>query len=325
MELAELKKQNEDEAAELAEVEVIEPEVEPEVEPEIEPEIELDEKDKPIEEKPVESWMETDEKSGDVPVGTHIKMKQKLKGRVSEANEENERLRAENATLKASQQAPTELKRPMIDDFPTDEEYYASLGKYEDDMAVDRHNRINLQQRQTDTVNQAQAKRDEAVSKHYERAGKLIEDSSVTAENYKTADTIVREAVESVMPKMGDIVTDQAISILGEGSEKVMYNLGVNKANRLEFIDLLREDNQGLKAVAFLARLQERLIKPKKGTSTARSPATQVKGDGATTPKSKASKRKYDDLHAKGKGQDAYNLKKQAKKDGVDVSQWIKG
>ena len=205
----------------------------------------------------------------------------------------------------------------------TDEEYYTALNKYEDDMAVDRLNRFSLQQKQKDATTQAQAKRQIAVDEHYERAGKLIENSGVSQENYKKADTIVRDAVESVMPKRGDLITDHAISILGKGSEKVIYNLGVNKANRLEFIELLREEpNQGLKAIAFLARLQERLIKPKKGTSNARSPATQIKGDDATTSKGKASKKKYDAAHAKGNAQEAYNLKKLAKANGVDVSVW---
>jgi len=329
MELAELKKQNEEEAAILAvepEVEVVEPEVEPEIEPEPDPEPELDEDGKPIEKKAAEPWMDAEgQPYDDVPVKTHVLRVQKLKGRVSEKTEENERQKVEIAALKAQiQTTPTELKRPIAEDFATDEEYHAALDKYQDDRSDDRADRRDIRKGQTDAIAQATVKRDKAVVEHYERANKLIENSSVSQENYKKADTIVRDAIESVIPGSGMIVTDHAISILGEGSEKVIYNLGVNKANRLEFIELLREEpQQGLKAIAYLARLQERLIKPKKGTSTARSPATQVKGDGATvSAKGRAAKKKYDDAHAKGEAQVAYDIKKQAKIDKVDTSPW---
>ena len=124
MDLAELKKQNEEEeAAALAETKEPEVEVEPEAEPEPEPdpEPELDEDDNPIEKQAAEPWMDDGEGKKtlpDVPVDTHIKMKTKLKGRVSEVNEENEKLRAEIAALKTqTQPKPTELKRPIIEDF----------------------------------------------------------------------------------------------------------------------------------------------------------------------------------------------------------------
>jgi len=329
MELAELKKQNEEEAAILAaepaetEVEV----VEPEIEPEIDPEPELDADGKPIEKETVEPWMDADGKPyGDVTAKTHITMKDKLKGRVSKRDEEIEQLKAENAALKTPQTKPTELKRPVLEDFPTDPEYDDALEQYEDDRAEDRANRRDLKRRQGDLIAQAKAKIKKGVDEHADRAAKLVEKGGVSEDNYVKADTIVRDAVELAMPGKGDIISNHAITVLGEGSEKVWYNLGVNETNRLKFTSLLREDPLGLKAIAFLARLQEKLINPKKGTTNARTPATVVKGDAAPeSAKAKAVKKEYDAAHAKGDLQLGYNTKKAARLAGIDVSNWIKG
>jgi hypothetical protein len=76
---------------------------------------ELDEDGNPIAKKK-EAWQMTDEddeqaSSDKVPLGAHINMKKKLKGRLSDQGDEIERLKAENKELKAGI-APANKKAP---------------------------------------------------------------------------------------------------------------------------------------------------------------------------------------------------------------------
>jgi hypothetical protein len=150
----------------------------------------------------------------------------------------------------------------------------------------------------------------------------LLKESGISPEVYQKTDRTLREAVEAIRPNQGDLTVDYMISVLGEGSEKVMYHLGVNKAARGEFIALLAEDPGGLKASLYLGQKKAQLINTKKGISRAKAPPSDVQGDTSTSPNAVALKRKYDAAHKKNKGQAAYNIKKEAKKAGVDTSKW---
>jgi hypothetical protein len=167
------------------------------------------------------------------------------------------------------------------------------------------------------------AARDKAVDEHYERVDKLLTDSGISPEVYKAADQKVREAVESLMPKQGDLVVDQMIAHLGEGSDKVMYYLGRNKGALGEFERLLIKDPSGIRAAVFLGTQKERLSgTPKKMKSAASPPANEIKGDANTGTKGKAFKKRYDAAHEKNNMQAAYNAKKEAKAAGVDTKEW---
>lgn len=295
-------------------------------------EVKLDEDGNPVEaadeERVVEAWQETEENEDDelpdVPVGKHIAMKSKLKGRIKERDSELDALRKKIEALESSGATSTvDLPpRPKAEDFDTDELHEAALEEWED-----KRLEIKLAAKSAETQSAAASERvraatEKAVDEHYDRSAKLVESSGIKAEYFKEADNTVREAVEALLPKQGNAVTDHIISLLGEGSEKVMYFIGRNKAARLEFQSLLSEDRTGMKAMVFLGQQKERLTNPKKPTSKAPKPASDVNGDVAPSQKGSAMKKKYDAAHGAGKTQAAYNIKKQARAAKIDVSSW---
>ena len=280
--------------------------------------------------KKVEPWMsdESQQPLSDVPASTHIRMKQKLKGRLSDKDQEVERLRQENEALKAGTLATTPRpnvipKRPKENDFDTIIEFEEALGEYDQKMVDIRLATSTRKTQIAQAQSAAKAKLEEAVDGHYSRAAALIQENGIDTEVYKTADLIVREAIETLMPGKGDITTDQIISVLGEGSEKVMYYLGRNKNALNELKSLLIEDKTGLKATLFLGQQRERLLNIKKRTSKAPPPGSTVKGDGTVTSvKASSLLKKRKAAQKDGNLQLAYDIKKQAKAAGVDVSKW---
>ena len=277
----------------------------------------------------VEAWMaDGDQTPSDVPVSTHIRMKQKLKGRLSDKNEEVERLKQENETLKAglkTQEPSLESlpKRPRENDYETLQEYDDAMVKFEDSMLQIRLKAANQKTEIQKRQNAAKADLETAVDAHYGRAAKLIQDNSIDTEVYKKADLIVRETIETAMPGQGDSTADQIISVIGDGSEKVIYYLGRNKKALGKFKDLLLEDPSGLRASMFLGQQRERLLNTKRKTSKAPAPDTDITGDDTpTSAKASAFLKKRKAAIKKGDVQAAYDTKKAAKAAGVDVSNW---
>lgn len=290
---------------------------------------ELDENGKPIEKEEVEAWMaedDPDQKGEDImPVSAHIRKKRKLQAKITERDDENELLRAENEQLKANQasQVPVELpKRPRRDDFDDDNRYEEALDKFEADKTTVLYNKMHSEQTARNVHDGFKQKVNTAVDSHYDRADKLLESSGISESAYKGADETVRKAVESIRPGQGDSVVDYMITVLGEGSEKVMYKLGRSGAIRGEFISLLADDPSGLAAATFLGQQKAILLNTKQMKSSAPDPDTQINGDATSDKKVGALKKKYKEAHKAGNGQVAYNTKKAAKAQGLDVSDW---
>ena len=274
----------------------------------------------------IEPWQQTDD-SDTVPVAVHRDTRAKLKGRISERDDEIASLKAEIEELKNSRSVTNEpasqsLKRPRQYDYDTDEEYEAALSEYEQKNISSRFDAIERKRQAEAQQRQAYEKLTKAVDAHYERAQKLIADSGIEPEVYKNTDMTVRRAIENVRPREGDIITDQLIEIIGDGSEKVLYYLGRNKPALNQFLVLMNEDPAGIKAAAFLGETKARLVTPQKQTSKARPPATKIKGDAPIGGNAKRLLKKYQDAHKKGDIQTAYNLKKEAKAEKIDVSKW---
>ncbi len=321
MKLDELKAKNKEE-------EEVKTEVEPEeVNNKVETEVDEEENDDPDNDDSddLEPWQRTDDQTSDkMPVETHIKVKRKLKGRISERDEEIERLKAENEALR---KAKPEVKKdgpvlPKSEDFDTDEEYQKALVDYHTDIAESRFQASQKKRDQEAKLKAQNDAREKAVDEHYNRAAKLVKESSIDPEVYKQTDVAVRTSIESILPGRGDLITDQIISLMGEGSEKVLYFLGRNKTAMSEVKSLLAEDPTGMRLFIYLGQQKERLTEPKKRTSSAPAPASNVNGDSNSKFKGSAEKKKYDKAHKSGNIQQAYNIKKEAKKAGVDVSAW---
>ena len=277
-----------------------------------------------IETPELEEWqkqVEEDNSEYKVDGKLHQDMKAKLKGRVSDRDKTIERLRRERDELKAKKQAPEILNEPDENDFESREEYLKAKSKYNDELSQRTYDRNQLKTKQDMDLQAAIKKRDKAINGHYERAGELIKTSNITEELYQKADIVLRKAVEDHAPKMGDIIVDNIISIVGEGSEKVMYKLGVNKPARNKFLELLKTDPSGMKAAVYLGQQKQKIINPKKPQSKAPDPAAEVHGDEKPVVMSEGKYKKAYDKAGVGT-QAAWDIKKAAKAAGVDTSKW---
>ena len=273
-------------------------------------------------------WLDDDDQStsDQMPVSAHIRAKRKLKGKIGDRDSEIEQLRREIAELKTARSIPPKddtLVRPKEADFESLDEFNKALDEYED-KRLDNKLSVAQTQRSINTRQiQAQEKLGRDVDAHYERASKLVVDSGISADSYKQADEVVRNAIEAIKPNLGDIIVDQMISLLGDGSEKVFYKLGKNKALRNELVSLLVEDPNGLKATAFLGEQKAKILHTTKRRSAAPAPASDLDGgDAAVSGKERVHKKKYDSAHSKGNLQAAYNAKKAAKAAGINTSNW---
>jgi len=278
-----------------------------------------------------EPWMEEeeggeqdpDDPSKNVPVGKFVSVKKKLKGQISDRDEEIERLRQErDDALKLKPKEPTVLVRPKKDDFDDDETFEDALDTYNESRTTETINRTRLEDQKKAGQQQAQEELTEAVDGHYERVATLIEKHDIKPEVYKAYDTTVRKAVEAIAPNLGDVIFDQILSILGAGSEKVVVYLARNKPALNKFQTLLATDKSGMKAAVYLGQEKQRLTNPIRPRSNAPDPAKNIKGDAPVTGAEARFKKKYDAAQGKDNLQLAYNAKKEARAAGVDVSRW---
>lgn len=273
------------------------------------------------EEVELEPWqIEDDQEPEEVmPVSSHVRARKKLKGKIDDLSKENETLKAQIDALKNPKPSTANIKRPNELDYDSDEEFQAALTEYEDSRFQQYQ---KVQKAEADKAERIK-KIEEGVNSHYARAEELVTKYNLNPEEYKGADMRVRSAVESVMPGVGDKATDGLISLMGEGSEKVIYSLGRNKNLLAQFQSKLIEDRTGIQAALFLGQQMEKLTKPKKQNSRAPSPAPHANGNEVPSAKAATLKRKYQAAHKKKDGaQDAYNIKKEARAAGIDVSSW---
>lgn len=274
----------------------------------------------------VEAWMQDDDQTAaeELEDGKPKKLstKAKLRFKVEEANQELDALRAENAALKrgAAPDKVTVAKRPRLNDFDSDDLYEDAMDKWEEEKTTETFQTLETKRDTTARQQQHQQALTNAVDAHYERAQELVTKHSINPEVYQKADATVRQSIEAVAPGMGEVIVNQLISLVGEGSEKVMYHLGVNKTALNDLRAILQDDPTGLKAAAFIGQKKAEITGPKHKLTSAPKPAAQIKGE---TVKETASKKAYDKAHKENRGQDAYNIKSEARKAGTDTKGWV--
>lgn len=286
----------------------------------------------------IESWMQTeeaetsddDQTSGFVPDAKAANRRKKakaLKSLVKEQDTELETLRKQVEALSSPQQpqAPMADTTPQLPDDLYDDE---AMRKYHNDMIAFNKNGFNqykvdnerqVQEQQAQAQQQAMEKN---LGDHYERAQKLIDDGKITTESYQSADKNVRLALNGVSNGNGDNLANQLISALnnlGQDSEKVMYQLGVNPAKLQKLQNLLSNDPAGLSAMAYLGGLQKEISTPTKRRSQAPTPASKVEGEGGEGGQFGTLQKQYNKLT---EPQERISFKRKAKKAGVDVRNW---
>ena len=278
----------------------------------------------------VEDWMTSSDEPAKEFTSRDIKAaKTNLRAKLErQHSSEVEQLKAENEQLKKGRSASpqTEIKRPRREDFFESDDPDQSY----DDAALDytlaigkaeRSAEMSVRSRESQNSNKQEAI-NKAVDGHYERAAALTEKSGINSEAYKQADLTVREMVDSIYPDSGDNVIDELISLVGEGSERVIYNLGVNKSRLNELREKLSTDKSGMSAVAYLASLNVKLNRSVKPTNKAPAPAGALKGDKARSDDMSSLKMAYD-AAAKGDNmQAALDAKQAARRGGIDTTQW---
>lgn len=281
-------------------------------------------------ESEVESWMKPDSEGGFKPDSGAAAVRRKLKGKIAEKDSELDKLHAEIAVLKggASQSPesqPTKpTPRPKFDDFDDDEAAYdTALDEWHDKRMDAKIAAKAKASTNTEAVGAVNAKIQVSVDSHYVRANKLVDDGKVTEESYMAADSAVRRVVEGVFEGSGDTITDSLISKLndiGDGSEKVIYSLGVNPARLEKFKAALSEDPYGLKAAMYLGSLQADIATPKKKRSSAPKPGAKADGEGGSGGPSGTFAKRY--KKAGGDIQARVDIKREAKRANIDTSNW---
>ena len=337
MTLEELKLKNaEEETAEQAAQpeEAEEPEAQPE-EPGEDPEGEqLEGGEEGEEGTEVPEWLATGNqkpvKGAKVPVKSYVDMRQELKGRIREQNGELEQLKQEIQQLKAGTQQPpaitpqAERPIPKADDFydkpDPDAAYNTALQSWMDERLERKLQAQIQQQQQNQQAQQQQRQISAALDQHYDRAAQIVNDGLLTADEYQSAETLLRQSVESVAPGSGDVYVDAMLGSMGEGSEKVVVSLARNPTNLVALRQALQEDPTGIKAAALMGELKGRFSGASKRVSKTPKPGAQLQGQGAGS--GGAEKRQYLAAHKAKNRQKAFDIKRAAKARGVDVSKW---
>ena len=342
--LAELKAKNAAEEQAEQETEVVEVEEQQDTKVTIAPvestvEETEDESDEE-ESEDVESWMQEevatpdDGDSGFKPNREAAAVRKKLKAKLHEKDDELESLKAEIERLKSGstqQAAPEKMPpKPKLEDFDYDEAAHEAALDDWYEKKIETKLSSTLTTKQTEQQQREAAERqkkalEEAVDRHYTRAAKLVEEGKVSEEKYTQADRAVRESFERIAKGNGDKIVDSLIKTLdslGEGSEKVFYQLGVNPAKMQEVANLFATDPSGLSTVAYLGKLQASIQSPTKRKSSAPKPTPELSNGGgsAKTPGDalyKRYKKAGNDVQAR------FNIKQEAKRQGVDTSKWL--
>ena len=340
MTLDELKEQNAAEDTETQQSQVVE-DVEDEAAEELHDETEdadaKAETDSEGEDSEIPDWMKEDDQTSEngqgVPVAKHVAIKQKLKGKLKDANSEVEQLRAEIEQLKqgGTQPAPPpraslkQVAMPKLEDFEYDEGRYAEAVSnwHQERINSTLDDRLN-QHNQTSQRQAAQTEQARVIDQHYERAAHLIADTGLDADDYRNADTVVRQALQEVTGK-GDQIADSLIanlSSLGKGSEKVWLNLGRSKTNLAKLQETLKQDPSGLRTMAYLGSLQSKFESAANRVSKAPKPGTKLKGDTKAVESADGLRRKYLAAHKSGDASKAFNIRQQARAAGADPTKW---
>lgn len=283
----------------------------------------------------VHEWMQSDDQtSGKVPVKSHINLKRKLKGQIREKDSEIEQLRQEINQLKAPQpqaqaqplQADSQRPAPMPkrEDFydkpDPDSAWQAALNDWVG-KSVETRFQQQFQTHQQQQQRQQQSNQiDTALDQHYERAAQIVNEGLLSAEEYQSADSLVRQTVESISPGNGDSFIDALLARMGDGSEKVVVSLARNASNLNKFRQELQDDPTGISAAAFLGELRGKFAAASGRVSQTPRPGSKLKGDAAKDGGS--DQRMYQAAHKAGNRQKAFDIKRAAKARGVDVKQW---
>lgn len=308
MSLEQLRAKAEAEDTEATEAEEPEAEVEEPEQPE-EPEAEQEETEEPEAEEAEESEdfeLELDgepepDQQKPSPEEALVYKLTKQKQKTREYKTELEELKAEIAALKSGQSQPQPQSQPQQTrhDYPpvpllyengidTPEQYQKAYQKWVADCKAIDQRQAEANQQQSEYKGQME----EMTRNLARRVGKF-------ASEHKIKDDRVIGAIEKATSEVDEATKiDGSLAYLldsvGDGGERVAYYIGTNDVAMSKVKELLQADKSGLKAIAHMTRLAEKL-KPRqaKRTSKAPEPDQPLRGDGSSAS-AKALQDKYD-------------------------------
>lgn len=240
---------------------------------------------------------------------------------------ELDQMRAELEALRSKSVVQQPTDKPKRDQFydhdDPDEAFLEALADWRVNERIAKEQAGNQQYEHQRKQLEAHQKISSSVDKHYERAAALAAASGITPDLYRSADERVREAIQGVYGgESGEHVTNKLIARLGEGSEKVMYKLGVSPKCLAELTSKMREDPEGLEALFYLGKLSAELSAPTRKRSNTPAPATNVQGDANTTDLSRTLLRRYQEAHKRGDTQAAFEIRSEARGKKINVNSW---
>lgn len=267
--------------------------------------------------------------AGSVPVAKHVEMKHKLKAKLQSSDDENARLKAEIEALRAGGGIPQAQQQsgapvmPKMDDPDIafdDAKFAQRMAEYASDLvdyklaSAERNRAQASQQEQQNAIVQG------GLDKHYERAEALVLAGKVTAENYQAADHVVRKAMAEALPDLGEVVLDNLIARLGDGSEKVIYHLGVNPAALSKLKESFKTDPTGFASSIFLGELKAKFTSATiDKSSKAPKPDRPLNGTAKVSTGGLYAAYKKSFAAQDGK---SLSIKREAKAKGIDTSKW---
>lgn len=199
----------------------------------------------------VEQAAQDGKKKVEVPVAKLAKLRESRR----EAREEAERLQKQNEelvrqlSLIGGKQPEQPAQIPTLESCGYDEaRYQAEMSQWVAKNTEGQLQQIQRQQLQEQRAQLLQQQLESDVHAHYQR----VESLGVSADEYIPAEKAVRD-------EFGDRAVDQLIAAIGEGSEKVVYHLGLNATERDKVKALVQRDPSGLAAMAYLGRLADKL------------------------------------------------------------------
>lgn len=333
MSLEQLRAQAEAEDKKATEAEEPEAEVEEPEQPE-EPEAEQEETEEPEAEEAEESEDFELELDGEPEPGQQKPTREEAlvhrltakHHKYKEARDERdalaERVKELEAKLNGNTQQPQSQPQQTRHEYPpvpllyengidTPEQYQKAYQKWVADCkAIDqRHAEANQQQ------SEHKRQMEEMTRNLAKRVGKF-------ASEHKIKDDRVIGAIEKATSEVDEATKiDGSLAYLldsvGDGGERVAYYIGTNDAAMSKVKELLQADKSGLKAIAHMTRLAEKL-KPRqaKRTSKAPEPDQPLRGDGSS-----ASAKALQDKWDKAKDpQEMIRLRKKARELGVKLT-----
>ncbi|MEE8288929.1 MAG: hypothetical protein V3R25_05905 [Nitrosomonadaceae bacterium] len=271
-----------------------------------------------------EDWMQSeasDSQSNDLTEVPDAVWAAVRKGAKAKAERVDEAHQSELAKMQAQidamsnqpRQNPVNAGRPQRSDF---HDHDMPDDAYDDAMYLFRRQQEQQQLTQNDNKrlqDEFESNQDLALNNHYSRAEALSK-QGISAEHYKHSDLTVRNL-------LGNDLTNRLITDVGEGSEKVFYQLGRNPTKLAELKRAMDEDPRGIKAILLLGKMSSGLSAQTKRKTLAPAPAAQANG-GQGGGSSKDGKSAYEKASNSGDTSEAFNLRRAAKAAGTDTSNW---